>query len=50
MRGFIKHAHISVDAAHPDTYAINRRGGSFAKLLENLEFISSLRRNGPLNG
>lgn len=48
VRGFIKHAHISVDAARPDTYAINRRGGTFAKLLENLQFISSLRREGPL--
>lgn len=39
---------ISIDAASSATYSINRRGGSFEKLLENLEFISMLRKNGPL--
>lgn len=48
VRRLIKHAHISVDAATPETYAMNRRGGSFARLLENLEFVHSLRRDGPL--
>jgi MoaA/NifB/PqqE/SkfB family radical SAM enzyme len=45
---FIKSTEISIDAASPETYAINRRGGTFAKLLENLEFIGTLRKNGPL--
>jgi MoaA/NifB/PqqE/SkfB family radical SAM enzyme len=34
---------ISIDAATPETYAINR-GGNFAVLMENLEFVSRLRR------
>lgn len=41
-------AEISIDAASAETYAINRRGGSFSRLLENLAFISLLRKNGPL--
>lgn len=44
----VKSAEISIDAATPKTYSINRRGGSFEKLLKNLEFISTLRTNGPL--
>jgi len=39
---------ISVDAASAATYAENRRGGSFATLLENLELVAELRRAGPL--
>jgi len=35
-------AEISVDAGSAGTYAINRRGGDWDRLLENLEFISSL--------
>ena len=49
IRAFVKLADISIDAATPETYAINRRGGEFSRLLENLEFISGeLRANGPL--
>ncbi|MBE7443827.1 MAG: SPASM domain-containing protein [Planctomycetia bacterium] len=48
IQQLIKSADISIDAASPETYEINRRGGSFKKLLENLEFISALRKNGPL--
>lgn len=48
VRALIHTAEISIDAAAPETYAQNRRGGRFEKLLKNLEFISSLRRNGPL--
>jgi Radical SAM superfamily/Iron-sulfur cluster-binding domain len=48
IRPLIKHADISIDAASPETYAINRRGGEFATLLRNLEFIATLRRAGPL--
>lgn len=47
-RNFVKTTEISIDAASSDTYAINRRGGKFEKLLENLEFVSRLRRHGSL--
>jgi organic radical activating enzyme len=48
VRHLIKSAEISIDAASPETYAINRRGGSFETLLENLAFIAMLLKNGPL--
>lgn len=35
---------ISVDAATPETFRLNR-GGDFARLLNNLEFVSGLRRS-----
>jgi hypothetical protein len=47
-RALVQSATISIDAATPDTYAINRRGGDFATLLERLAFIGELRTNGPL--
>ena len=47
-RALVRAATISIDAARPGTYAINRRGGEFARLLERLAFISSLRATGPL--
>jgi ABC-type multidrug transport system fused ATPase/permease subunit len=47
-RALVKSATISIDAARPDTYAENRRGGDFETLLERLAFIGGLRRNGPL--
>lgn len=34
---------VSIDAATPETYALNR-GGNFGKLLDNLSFISDLRK------
>jgi molybdenum cofactor biosynthesis enzyme MoaA len=48
IRELILSTDISIDAATPETYAINRRNGKYERLLENLEFISTLRRNGPL--
>ena len=39
---------VSADAAEPETYAAVRRGGSFAALLANLGFVSSLRREGRI--
>jgi MoaA/NifB/PqqE/SkfB family radical SAM enzyme len=48
IRELIKSAEISIDAASSETYSINRRGGSFERLLKNLEFIGSLRKSGPL--
>lgn len=45
-RELLKSAEISVDAARASTYALNRRGGDFSRLLNNLAFIRSL--NVPL--
>ncbi len=44
----IKSAIISIDATRSETYSVNRRGGNFERLLENLEFISRLRKRGPI--
>lgn len=41
-RELVRSAEISVDAASPSTYAINRRGGEFFRLLNNLAFIQTL--------
>ena len=49
IQEIIKSAEISIDASTPTTYSINRRGGNFKTLLKNLEFISSLRKNEPLD-
>lgn len=48
VRQRVRSAEISIDAASPKTYALNRPPGSFPRLLENLEFIAGLRRRGPL--
>ncbi len=48
IQQLVRSAEISIDAAIPETYSINRRGGNFEQLFANLEFISELRRNGPL--
>ncbi len=47
-RSLIRSAEVSIDAATAATYAANRRGGDFRQLLRNLDFIASLRREGPL--
>tara|TARA_Y100000034_G_scaffold43496_3_gene53068 strand:+ start:2442 stop:3542 length:1101 start_codon:yes stop_codon:yes gene_type:complete len=39
----IKSAEISIDACSSETYSINRRGGDWDKLMENIEFISKIR-------
>lgn len=48
VRERITSAEISIDAASAETYAINRRGGDFDTLLENLAFVAELRGDGPL--
>ena len=48
VRQSVKSAEISIDAASEKTYSINRCGGNFGVLISNLEFIASLRKNGPL--
>lgn len=44
-RNMISSILVSIDAATPQTYARLRVGGSWTRLMENLEFISELRRN-----
>jgi pyruvate-formate lyase-activating enzyme len=46
--GLVEALYISIDAARPKTYAQVRRGGSFERLLENLEFAAELRRAGQV--
>ena len=46
----IQYISVSIDAATPETYAINRRGGDWVLLQENLEFIKELRKNGQIKG
>jgi len=48
IQQMVKTAEISIDAASSETYSINRRGGSFEGLLENLEFISILHKSIPM--
>lgn len=48
VRQLVKQAQISIDAATAATYAINRPNGRFDVLLRNLEFIGTLRKEGPL--
>lgn len=46
--GLIDIVEVSVDAASGETYALNRRGGSFETLLERLDFIAKLRSENQL--
>ncbi len=39
---YVRTAEISVDAADAPTYALNRRGGNFERLCDNLAFIATL--------
>jgi len=48
VRERVRTTEISVDAASPQIYAENRRGGRFDTLLENLGLVAELRRSGPL--
>jgi MoaA/NifB/PqqE/SkfB family radical SAM enzyme len=48
VRRIILTTEISIDGASERTYRLNRRGGSWSKLMDNLEFISELRASGPL--
>ena len=48
IQQLVKSTEISIDAATSKTYSINRRGGNFEKLLTNLNFISRLKKRGPL--
>ena len=43
VRNMMKQIWISIDAATEPTYDIIRRGGNFKKLVENLEFLRSIK-------
>ena len=43
IHDIIKTLEISIDASNKDTYEIIRRGGNWETLMENLEFISTLK-------
>lgn len=45
----VRMVEISIDAARPETYAINRRGGEWQTLLENLQFIALLRASNTVD-
>jgi MoaA/NifB/PqqE/SkfB family radical SAM enzyme len=49
VREKINTCHISIDAARKETYAIVRRRGNWDKLVNNLSFISSLRKSGKID-
>ncbi len=42
LRGKVREAEISVDAATSGTYGMNRVGGCFSRLMKNLDFVSGL--------
>lgn len=48
LKNRVRNVEISVDAAEADTYAIVRRGGTFARLLKNLAFLRDMRRSGEI--
>lgn len=44
----VSEVNVSIDAATPETYKTNR-GGNFSKLMNNLEFIKTLRESGMID-
>jgi pyruvate-formate lyase-activating enzyme len=48
LHGRIGMVHVSLDAAEAATYAVVRRGGDWARVLVNLEFLVALARDGAL--
>jgi MoaA/NifB/PqqE/SkfB family radical SAM enzyme len=48
VRARVQEVEVSIDAASAATYALNRRGGKWMTLITNLDFIASLRRDGPV--
>jgi radical SAM protein with 4Fe4S-binding SPASM domain len=41
---------ISIDAATEETYVVNRKGGKWSQLLENLEFVQKLKQSDQIDG
>src|SRR4051812_31942547 len=48
IRARVYDVEVSIDAASAATYAINRRGGRWETLIDNLGFVASLRGSGPV--
>lgn len=48
LEGRAGHVLVSIDAAKKETYEIVRRGGNWEDLLENLSFLSALRKRGSV--
>lgn len=46
LEGRVGNVLVSIDAATAPTYAVIRRGGDFAQLLDNLAFLQTLRAEG----
>ena len=46
----VQYISISIDAASADVYKINRRGGNWDDLKDNLSFIRDLRKAGDIKG
>jgi hypothetical protein len=49
LEGNVKDVSVSVDATTEGTYKILRRGGDFARLIRNLEFLGTLRAENKFN-
>jgi pyruvate-formate lyase-activating enzyme len=48
LAGRVDQVEVSIDAADPLTYGLVRRGGDFARLLGNLDFLAAQRRAGMI--
>lgn len=48
LSGLVNIVQISIDSTTEETYRILRRGGTFSRLLKNLEFIKTLREIGEI--
>lgn len=48
LEGRVGNVLFSIDATNKETYETIRRGGEFEDLLENLEFLSQLRKRGAV--
>ena len=48
LEGHVGKVLLSIDASRKETYEVVRRGGVFEDLLENLEYLSELRRRGSV--
>lgn len=48
IHGRVSRLRVSVDAATSSTYAVLRRGGRFSVLLNNLQFMSELRKENKI--
>lgn len=48
LQDHVKSVWVSVDAVDPDTYAVLRRDGDFNRLMANLKFLASKRKEGQI--